>query len=112
MSKIYLPEKIGGGYGEFWKYKGRYRVLKGGRGSKKSCTMALWLIYNIMKYPLANAVGGSPSTYYGDYYYQFTGQRIARLGGGLVLRGGCGLVLLVLGRLVVVRGRVFRRAAY
>ena len=56
MSKIYLPEKIGGGYRDFWNFKGRYRVVKGGRGIKKSCTMALWLIYNIMKYPLANAV--------------------------------------------------------
>ena len=56
MKTISLPETIGGGYGEFWRYKGRYRALKGGRGSKKSCTMALWLIYNIMKYPLANAV--------------------------------------------------------
>lgn len=56
MSKIYLPEIIGKGYGEFWNFKGRYRVLKGGRGSKKSTTQSLWLIYNIMKYPLANAV--------------------------------------------------------
>jgi len=55
-SKIYLPDKIGNGYGAFWNFKGRYRVLKGGRGSKKSCTMAFWLITNIMKYPLANAV--------------------------------------------------------
>jgi len=56
MKKLLLPEIIGKGYGEFWKYKGRYRVLKGGRGSKKSCTVALWFIYNIMKYPLSNAV--------------------------------------------------------
>lgn len=56
MPTIYLPEIVGGGYKEFWNFKGRYRVCKGGRGSKKSCTMALWLIYNIMKYPLANAV--------------------------------------------------------
>ena len=53
---INLPQVIGKGYGEFWRYKGRYRCLKGGRGSKKSCTQTLWLIYNIMKYPLANAV--------------------------------------------------------
>lgn len=56
MTKIYLPDKIGGGYREFWNFKGRYRVVKGGRGSKKSCTTSLWFIYNIMKYPLANAV--------------------------------------------------------
>lgn len=53
---ISLPDIIGKGYGKFWKFKGRYRVVKGGRGSKKSCTTALWLIYNIMKMPLANAL--------------------------------------------------------
>lgn len=30
--------------------------MKGGRASKKSTTTAMWFIYNIMKYPLANAV--------------------------------------------------------
>lgn len=53
---ISLPDIVGKGYGKFWKFKGRYRVVKGGRGSKKSCTTALWLIYNIMKMPLANAL--------------------------------------------------------
>jgi phage terminase large subunit len=47
---------VGGGYDEFWNDRHRYRVLKGGRGSKKSTTTALWFIHNIMKYPLANAV--------------------------------------------------------
>ena len=51
-----MYKRQGKGYGKFWKFKGRYRVVKGGRGSKKSCTTALWLIYNIMKYPLANAL--------------------------------------------------------
>lgn len=32
----------GGGYDEFWKFKGRYRVVKGSRASKKSKTTALW----------------------------------------------------------------------
>lgn len=54
--KLRLPEIVGKGYKEFWNFRGRYRCLKGGRGSKKSCTMALWLIYHIMKYPLSNAV--------------------------------------------------------
>lgn len=54
--RVDLAQIVGKGYGKFWRFKGRYRVVKGGRGSKKSCTMALWLIYNIMKYPLANAV--------------------------------------------------------
>lgn len=56
MAPYYLPNIVGRGYKEFWNFKGRYRVVKGGRGSKKSCTMALWLIYNMMKMPLANAV--------------------------------------------------------
>lgn len=54
--RIHLPSKIGRGYGTFWRYKGRYRVCKGGRGSKKSTTTALWIIYNMMKYPLANTL--------------------------------------------------------
>lgn len=47
---------IGEGYDEFWHSKKRYRVVKGGRGSKKSTTTALWIIKNMMKYPLANTV--------------------------------------------------------
>ncbi|WP_124046070.1 PBSX family phage terminase large subunit [Clostridium perfringens] len=54
--RIHLPSKIGKGYGTFWRYKGRYRVCKGGRGSKKSTTTAMWIIYNMMKYPLANTL--------------------------------------------------------
>lgn len=53
---IHLPDIVGGGYGEFWRYKGRYRVLKGSRASKKSTTTALNLIYRIMAYPQANAL--------------------------------------------------------
>lgn len=55
-NEIYLPEKIGKGYSSFWNAKKRYRVLKGGRASKKSTTTAMWFIYNIMKHSLANAV--------------------------------------------------------
>lgn len=33
---------VGGGYDEFWRFKGRYRVVKGSRASKKSKTTALW----------------------------------------------------------------------
>ncbi len=54
MSNIYLPDIIGGGYGKFWKDKSRYRVLKGGKGSKKSTTTALNYIYRLMKYPQSN----------------------------------------------------------
>ena len=54
--KISLPSKIGKGYKTFWNFKGRYRVCKGSRGSKKSTTTAQWIIYNMMKYPLANTL--------------------------------------------------------
>lgn len=52
--KISLSKVVGGGYNEFWRYKGRYRVVKGGRGSKKSTTTALNYIYRIMKLPQSN----------------------------------------------------------
>lgn len=54
--RINLPQIVGKGYATYWNYKGRYRVVKGGRGSKKSTTTALWIIYNMMKYPLANTL--------------------------------------------------------
>lgn len=53
-NKVYLPDIIGGGYGRFWKDTSRYRVLKGGKGSKKSTTTALNLIYRLMKHPDSN----------------------------------------------------------
>ena len=51
---IKLPEVVGKGYKAFWNFKGRYRVVKGSRASKKSKTTALWYIYNLMKYKDAN----------------------------------------------------------
>ena len=51
---IHLPDLVGKGYATFWHYKGRYRAVKGSRRSKKSKTMALWTIYNIMKHPDSN----------------------------------------------------------
>lgn len=48
--EIYLPDIVGRGYKNFWEFKNRYRVVKGGRGSKKSTTASLWIIYNMMKY--------------------------------------------------------------
>lgn len=53
---VYLPDIVGKGYGTFWRYKGRYRVVKGSRASKKSKTTALWIITNMMDYPQANAL--------------------------------------------------------
>jgi phage terminase large subunit len=52
--KISLPQIVGKGYGTFWRFKGRYRAVKGSRRSKKSKTMALWTITNIMDYPESN----------------------------------------------------------
>ena len=52
--RIKLPEIVGKGYGTFWRFKGRYRIVKGSRRSKKSKTMALWIISSIMEYPEAN----------------------------------------------------------
>lgn len=52
--KINLPDVVGKGYGTFWRWKGRYRVCKGSRASKKSKTTALNLITRMMKYPEAN----------------------------------------------------------
>ena len=40
--KMKISSFVGGGYNEFWKFKGRYRVCKGSRASKKSKTTALW----------------------------------------------------------------------
>ena len=52
--RISLQNVVGRGYRDFWKFKGRYRVCKGSRASKKSKTTALNFIYRIMKYPQAN----------------------------------------------------------
>lgn len=52
----YLPHVIGRGYATFWNFKGRYRVVKGSRASKKSKTTALWYIINTMRYPDANTL--------------------------------------------------------
>ena len=54
--KIDISKKIGKGYKTFWNFKGRYRVVKGGRSSKKSTTNAQWIIYKMMQYPLANTL--------------------------------------------------------
>lgn len=53
-NKIHLPDVIGGGYGQFWRSKHRYRLIKGSRGSKKSKTTALFYIYKMMQHSAAN----------------------------------------------------------
>lgn len=54
VQRINLPDVIGRGYGAFWGFRGRYRVVKGSRASKKSKTTALWCIYSLMKHRDAN----------------------------------------------------------
>ena len=54
VKRISLQEKVGKGYKDFWRFKGRYRVCKGSRASKKSKTTALYFISQLMKYPDAN----------------------------------------------------------
>ena len=54
MNAISVPATVGRGYKDFWNFKGRYRIVKGSRASKKSATAALWYIFKIMQYPDAN----------------------------------------------------------
>lgn len=51
-----LSTVVGGGYNKFWHFKGRYRVCKGSRASKKSTTTALNIIKRMMEYPDANTL--------------------------------------------------------
>ncbi len=53
---ISLKKVVGHKYNRFWHFKGRYRVVKGSRASKKSKSTALWYIVNMMKYPGANTL--------------------------------------------------------
>ncbi len=48
-SEIKISAIVGQGYEKFWSCKKRYRVLKGGKGSKKSATTALNFIFRLMK---------------------------------------------------------------
>ena len=54
VKRVYLPDVVGKGYGTFWNFKGRYRVCKGSRASKKSTTTALNYITRMMEYPESN----------------------------------------------------------
>ena len=49
-----LPKIVGVGYGQFWRSRSLYRVVKGSRGSKKSKTTALNYVIRLLKYPWAN----------------------------------------------------------
>lgn len=56
MSVIRISDVVGGGYNDSWKTRKFYKVIKGGRGSKKSVTTQLELIYKMMKYPWMNCI--------------------------------------------------------
>ena len=56
VKKLSAQELIGKGYADFWRSRERYRVVKGSRGSKKSKTTALNLIFRLVQFPLANAL--------------------------------------------------------
>jgi phage terminase large subunit len=53
-TEIFLPDVVGKGYGEYFRCRARYRVLKGGKGSKKSATTAINYIYRLMKHEKSN----------------------------------------------------------
>lgn len=53
-SHLKMSQIVGGGYEKFWNCKKRYRVLKGGKGSKKSATTALNFIFRLMKEEKSN----------------------------------------------------------
>ena len=52
--KVNIADAIGSGYGAFWRFKGRYRVVKGSRASKKSKTTVLWYISKMMQHKESN----------------------------------------------------------
>lgn len=54
IKEISLNKIVGRGYADFWSFKGRYRICKGSRASKKSKTTALNFIFRIMKYKDSN----------------------------------------------------------
>lgn len=53
-NRVYLPDIVGKGYGAFWRFKGRYKAIKGSRASKKSSTQALKAIIEIVENPTVN----------------------------------------------------------
>lgn len=54
--QLSLQKMVGGNYYDFWHTKKRYCVCKGSRGSKKSKTAALNMLYRLIKYPLSNGL--------------------------------------------------------
>lgn len=54
--EISLQEAVGRNYADFWNCRKRYRVCKGSRGSKKSKTAALNMIYRLFEFPESNGL--------------------------------------------------------
>lgn len=54
VKRVDISEIVGRGYRSFWECRKRYRVLKGGKASKKSATTSLWYIYHMMQFPESN----------------------------------------------------------
>lgn len=54
VKRVSIQKTIGKGYADYWNFKGRYRVCKGSRASKKSKTTAIYYITQLMKHPQAN----------------------------------------------------------
>ncbi|WP_105125642.1 PBSX family phage terminase large subunit [Streptococcus suis] len=52
--KVNLPDIVGKGYGQFWRSRNFYRIVKGSRGSKKSKTTALNFVTRLLKHSWAN----------------------------------------------------------
>ena len=53
-SNLKVSQVVGQGYDEYWNSKKRYRILKGGKASKKSATTALNFILRLMELPDSN----------------------------------------------------------
>ncbi len=51
---VHLPSIVGKHYGGFWRFKGRYKAVKGSRASKKSSTQSLKVITEIIENPNIN----------------------------------------------------------
>lgn len=45
-----MREIVGQGYKKFWNDTNRYRILKGGRGSKKSATTSMWYPHEMARF--------------------------------------------------------------
>lgn len=54
--EISLQEAVGKNYADFWNTRKRYRVCKGSRGSKKSKTAALNMIWRMLEFPKSNGL--------------------------------------------------------